>query len=285
MEFKELIPAFGAEVVGFDPNAPLDAQTRDRLRRAFDRRGVLVFRDLDLDYPSQVHLSRMLVRKEGGVDTPRAAPAPDGGNWYISNRQEDAAAPHGRLQFHSDGMWADETFEVLSLYGEDVEPPSVPTAFVSGVHAWRTLPEELRSRVGEHGARHTAGEVGRGDLTDVLELTVERAPSTVKPLAYHHPRTGETVLYACEQMTKEVVDCEPEESEDLLGQLFAHMYDPSVRLMHEWRQGDLVVWDNIALQHARPNVTLDGPARTLRKVGYPMPHLEPDEMPVYGAAR
>ena len=31
-----------------------------------------------------------------------------------------------------------------------------------------------------------------------------------------------------------------------------------------------MVWDNFAVQHGRPNVTLEGPARTLRKIGLPM---------------
>ena len=40
---------------------------------------------------------------------------------------------------------------------------------------------------------------------------------------------------------------------------------------HEWRQGDLVVWDNLTVQHARGNVEIDGPERTLRKVIGPIP--------------
>jgi taurine dioxygenase len=32
-----------------------------------------------------------------------------------------------------------------------------------------------------------------------------------------------------------------------------------------------VVWDNIALQHARPNVQSESPARTLRKTIAPPP--------------
>jgi hypothetical protein len=42
-------------------------------------------------------------------------------------------------------------------------------------------------------------------------------------------------------------------------------------LDHEWRRGDLVVWDNLAVQHARGNVEIEGPERTLRKVIGPVP--------------
>ena len=39
----------------------------------------------------------------------------------------------------------------------------------------------------------------------------------------------------------------------------------------EWRKHDLVIWDNIAAHHGRGSVTLEGPIRTLRKQGLPMP--------------
>jgi len=43
---------------------------------------------------------------------------------------------------------------------------------------------------------------------------------------------------------------------------------------HGWHDGDFVVWDNLAVQHARLTVLLDGPARVLRKVIAPKPPLE-----------
>jgi len=285
IEIRALGPAFGAQVIGFEPRLPLDDTTCVLLREAFDERGLLVFRDLDLDHGGQVYLTKMLIRKEGEVDDPTGGRPLSADNWYISNQREGSAAPFGRLQFHADGMWADEPFEVLSLYGSEVAEPAVPTSFVSGVHAWRTLPEDLCTRVRGLRAVHTAGEVRRGDLTDVLSTTVERPPSTIKPLVLPHPRTGASVLYACEQMTKGLVDLDPREGENLLERLFAHLYDPAARVDHQWRARDLVVWDNIAIQHARPNVLSDGPARTLRKVGYPMPLLAPDQMPAYSSAR
>ena len=72
-------------------------------------------------------------------------------------------------------------------------------------------------------------------------------------------------------MTKNITEFSSEESEDLLEELFAHLYRPEVILKHVWRNGDLVVWDNLAIQHGRSNVTTSGPARTLRKIGLPVP--------------
>jgi taurine dioxygenase len=47
---------------------------------------------------------------------------------------------------------------------------------------------------------------------------------------------------------------------------------------------DLIIWDNESVQHARPNVQSDGPARTFRTVAFPIRELDRDEMPTYRRA-
>ena len=284
LEVRDVTPDFGAELIGLEPKHPLDRDTCDVLRDVFDRRGLLLFRDLDIGHAYQVYLATMLIRKEHLADgsTPGTTPIED--TFYISNERPKSAAPFGRLQFHSDTMWAEHPFEVLSLYAVEVEEPVVPTTFVSATHAWTTLPDDLRTRVDGREALHTAGEVRRGDLTDVALTTVDRPPSTTMPIGRTHPRTDQTILYVCEQMTKEVVGMAPDESEALLDDLFGHMYDERNHWNHYWRNGDLIIWDNEAVQHARPNVRSDGPARTLRKVAFPLPELNRDELPSYSRA-
>lgn len=280
-EVREITPAFGADISGFDPKAPLDDETRAHLQHLFDTRGVLRFRDIDLTHTEQVTIGRMLIRKEGLAD--EGDPIPED-KFYVSNRKLDSAAPFGRLQFHADTMWADRPFEVLSLYGAQIELPSAPTTFVSGVNAWKTLPEDLRRKVEGLEVLHTAGAVRRGNLDDVLVSEVIDPPTTVSKLAKVHPRTGETILYACEQMTREVVGLPYAESEAILAEVFAHLYAPSAQWDHDWRERDFIVWDNIAMQHARNNVAVEGPTRHLRKAASPMPKLRPDQLPKFSKA-
>ena len=275
MDSSELSPALGAEIEGFTAERLDDAEACRSLQTLFDRHGVLVFRDLELTHADQLRLAEVLIQKELGPGTPRED------RWYISNRREKSAAPFGRLQFHADMMWAEQPCELVSLYAVEVEAPVAPTTFVSTTRAWSAIDDDLRDRIADRHAAHTAGDVRRGDMADVIVTKVVNPPGTVKPLELHHPRTGQSLLYACEQMTKEIVDVAADESEPLLEELFAVMYDPDARLEHHWRSGDLVVWDNLAVQHGRPNVTEQGPVRTLRKVAAPMPVLTKDQMPTY----
>ena len=74
--------------------------------------------------------------------------------------------------------------------------------------------------------------------------------------------------------TREIVELPHDESEELIEALFAHLYDTAHVIDHDWRRGDLVAWDNLAVQHAaRKTVQMDGPVRTLRKVISPISSL------------
>jgi alpha-ketoglutarate-dependent taurine dioxygenase len=279
-EAIDLTPEFGSDIVGFDPKAPMDDATRTKLQHLFDTRGLLRFRDIDLTHAEQVAISRMLIRKEGLADE---GDAPPKDTFYVSNRKLDSAAPFGRLQFHADTMWSEKPFEVLSLYGAQVEQPTAPTTFVSGTLAWKHLPDALKAKYEKLQALHTAGVVRRGDLSEVLVTEVTDPPTHVAQLGMPHPRTGETILYACEQMTREIVGLPHAESEALLEEVFEHLYAADAQWDQEWRERDFVVWDNIAMQHSRKNVNVEGPARHLRKVASPMPKLRPDQRPVFKA--
>lgn len=277
VEVRDISPAFGSEVVGLEAGAELDPETRSLLRKAFDDRGLLVFRDLDIDEAYQTDLVDGLIGYERPADAARRLV-------LVSNKEEGGYAPHGRLLFHSDMMWAAEPFQVLSLYGVEVESPAVPTVFACTTFAWETLPSDLRQRVEGRHAVNMTGQQRRGDDDDDEDLLTairEHEQSTTTLIGHQHPRTGRKMLYVSQMNTREIVELPHEESEELLEALFAHLYDPATLMEHEWRNGDLVAWDNQAIQHARGVVRVEGPVRTLRKVISPIPSLEGIEVPRY----
>ena len=83
---------------------------------------------------------------------------------------------------------------------------------------------------------------------------------------------------------REILGVSHEESEAILEQVFEHMYQPGHQWDLNWQEGDFAIWDNIAIQHARKNVSAEGPVRTLRKAAIPMPNLRPTQRPAYSAA-
>jgi taurine dioxygenase len=272
LRIDEITPGFVATVSGWSPGTDLDDATVAQLRRAFDDSQVLVFRDVDVPAADQQYLCGLLVGDEAPPDRETATANTHLYETRISNKDEDGNAPHGRLLFHADGMWSEGPQELLSLYGEKVDPPSVPTIFASAVATWGQLPDDLRARIDGRDAVHATGQRDRGgDAGDLLraQRTAERSRATRIPFV--HPRTGRPILYVSQMMTTHVEGLSAEDSEELLVELFDFMYAPERTFEHEWRTGDLVVWDNLAVQHARPTVTEEGPERSLRKVMAPRP--------------
>lgn len=273
LRIDEITPGLGATIDGWAPGTELDEATVVRLRDAFDRHGVLVFRDIEVTAEDQQHLCGLLIGDRPPADRAAAVANAHLYSTRISNKDDDGNAPSGRLLFHADGMWSEQPQELLSLYGEQVDPPSVPTVFVSAVRAWAELPDDLRARLDGRTAVHATGQRERGgyDADELLEpqRTAERSRAT--PIPMPHPRTGKPVLYVSQMMTTHIEGLAPEASEQLLEDAFAVLYAPANTYEHDWRERDLVVWDNIATQHARGVVTEQGPERSLRKVIAPAP--------------
>jgi len=283
IEVRDLTPTFGAEVFGLEPGIPLAPGLLQQLRDLFDRRKLLVFKDVEVDRAFQYYLSYAIIGREPPQQDPSNQPKRES---LVSNKTENAIAPFGRLLWHTDMMWCEEACELLSLYGLEVEQPATPTLFVSAAQAWKTLPDDLRARIEGKIAEHVhdvSYERAGGDA-DVLTAAFDDGDCNRLPIAYSHPRTGETLLYVCQQMTAAIAGLSKAESDDLLEALFDHLYAPQNVFEHQWHTGDLAMWDNMALQHARPNVAANGAVRTLRKTFAPMPESLKTRTPKFATA-
>jgi alpha-ketoglutarate-dependent taurine dioxygenase len=275
---------FGADIEGLDPSKELTADEKVLLQRTFDERGLLRFRNLDINTDQQRYLAALMIGREGPA--PDGAPYDTSDEFFVSNKEDNGGAPFGRLLYHCDMMWSDNPFSVLTLYGLEVVKPSVPTVFASSVNAWTTLPDALRARVDGKHATHVTGQQRRGgddDGGDLLQPIRENERWVTRPLPFNHPRTGVPLLYTSQMMTRNIEEYDAEESEALLEELFDHIYAPANSWQQDWEEKDLVMWDNFAIQHARGQVESDGPPRTLRKVISPRP-IGVTERPTFSKA-
>src|SRR5271167_1167645 len=92
---RELTPQFGTEITGLDPNDALGVEaTQQQLRHLFDTRGVLVFRDLDVDQTQQANLVRMLLGLEALAPGESPTGRDGGAPFYVSNKEPGGGAPY-----------------------------------------------------------------------------------------------------------------------------------------------------------------------------------------------
>ena len=108
LRVRELNSVFGAEIEGLEPPAELDDETCSFLRGAFDDRGLLLFRDLDIDQSYQTYLAHVLIGQASHADDDAVVSGATRDPLYVSNKEARSSAPYGRLLFHSDMMWSEQ---------------------------------------------------------------------------------------------------------------------------------------------------------------------------------
>ena len=184
---------------------------------------------------------------------------------YVSNVIEGAVVPEGGLSFHSDFAFTPDPLEGISLHAIAVPASGAPTRFADAVRVVDRLSADLRARLERARILNVfdfgAPADGRMRVADLAP----GSPSCVHDAIGRHRITGEPVVLAGEMHTDCVLGMGPDESEALLDELFAHLYAPDNVYEHEWAVGDLVIWDNLALQHGRPAFP-DDEERTLQRV-------------------
>lgn len=76
-------------------------------------------------------------------------------------------------------------------------------------------------------------------------------------MVLRHPETGRRALYVNRLMSHRVQGLTDAESDALLEELYSFTEDPSLIYEHVWKQGDLLMWDNLCSIHARTDFPKD----------------------------
>lgn len=200
-----------------------------------------------------------------------------GEDGYMTNELGGPAA--SAYRWHADAAYTKHPFDALALHAIDVVDDASSTSFVSAEDAYNTLPAGLRKALS--GCEQ---EMISPHYTMLAERTCDRRdPEALKqgilPAIFENPHDGRKCVWVSEMQTARLLGMEWAQSRELLHAAYDHLYAPERVLEHRWRQGDLVIWDNIALQHARPDVS-DSGKRLLQRVivgtvGV-VPHMQAD---------
>lgn len=252
MEIVPIPQGFGARVTGFAVEGVVPAGERERLRAAFDRYHLLIIEDCGV-LPGERHVEVASWFGPVGANT-----GADGKPWtYLDNRDTTG---RNELKFHSDISFMPVPFLGLSLHPTVLPNRPTETSFISTALAWDALDDDLKQLLGDRRVKH--------EFLD--ESTVSQTFQDLHswhPARMAHPVTGRPVLFVSENNVREIEGLSREESAPLLARIFAALYAPERRYDHVWKPGDLLVWDNRTLQHARPRIAdpADGP-RIMQRV-------------------
>jgi alpha-ketoglutarate-dependent 2,4-dichlorophenoxyacetate dioxygenase len=261
---RQLHPLFVGEVSGVDAGRPLNPATVGALREAIDRYAVLVLRDQQLDDEQQMAFARnfgeLEVPRSGRADVSRRL-RPEMSD--ISNLDE-----HSRLRgrndprrfdqlgnrlWHTDGSFRRIPAMLSMLYAHCV-PGASPlgagdTEFTDLRAAYDALPAatkaEIEDLIAIHDIAWSRAQLG---FTELLFGEKEVLPPVPQRLVRTHPGSGRKTLYIAAHAS-EIVGWPLPDGRLLLRDLIEHATRRAFVYCHEWRERDLVIWDNRCTMH------------------------------------
>jgi alpha-ketoglutarate-dependent taurine dioxygenase len=249
MTTERLSATVGARVEGVDPE---QLATDDSLAgwclQALEENGVLLFRDLHVDDATQVAFSKKLGEVEvfnpGGEHPEIFRVTLD----LAKNRS--ARYLRGTFDWHIDGCTDDVPIMATMLSAHAVAASGGETEFASTYAAYDDLSDQEKEFYGSlrivHTFEHSQRLVNNDPSPEELAMWRSR-PSKEHPLVWQH-RSGRRSL-VLGATADHVVGMDLDEGRKLLDDLLARVTRPERVYRHEWRLGDLVIWDNRGVIH------------------------------------
>lgn len=252
----EVLHGTGALVEAIDLSADVAPEDIAQLRSLYRDRHLLVFPDQVLSPERQAEVT--------GWFGPVRVTA-DGPVGYVSNVRPDGIVPEGPLPFHSDMSFTDNPLRGISLYALELPTSGGSTRFADAMAAVAKLPDGARQAL---SGRKVLNIAGYG--ADFKGRRKERECDPLEPRAEHpaidiHGETGQPVLRINGLSTSHIVGLDEAESDRLLEEVFAVLYADDNVHEHHWRVGDYLVFDNVAIHHARGDFDA-AERRTLQRV-------------------
>src|SRR5947208_5118112 len=280
LSVRQLHPLFVGEVSGVDIGRPLDTATVAELRKAIDQYAVLLFRGQGLDDERQMDFARQF----GELEIPRSGRAdvkrrlrPEMAD--ISNLDEEGRVRErndarrfdqlGNRLWHTDGSFRRIPAALSMLYAHRVPRPGPvgkgETEFADLRAAYDALPAatpaEIEDLVALHDIAWSRAQLG---FTELLFGEKDVLPPVPQRLVRVHPGSKRKTLYLAAHAS--AIDGWPlPDGRLLLRELIEHATVRDFVYRHEWREGDLVIWDNRCTMH-RGRAFDEREVRDLRRV-------------------
>jgi taurine dioxygenase len=260
-----ITPVLGATVEGI-ALCDIDASQFDALYRIWQRHHVIVLREQVLTNAQFERFSAML----GELDPPpnqgagrKSVPGhPD--LYVVSNRKNGAGEPLGALGdgealWHTDMSYLERPPFASMLWAIELPDTGGDTCFASMPAALRSMPADLVERIERLSIKHDGTYDSGGTVRKGITPTDDPVASigTPHPIVITQPETGERTLYLGRRRNAYVPGLPLAESEALLDLVWHYATAPQVTMRHQWRLGDVVLWNNLTTMHRRDGFPAD----------------------------
>ena len=254
---------FGIEVLDVDLSH-INDDTFDEIYQLWQQDPLLLFRRQSLTESVQVDFSRRFGDLDQIVRDDMHSPLnPE--IIYITSLLRPDATPLGGLgayevRWHHDQVYRQRPASGSIFYGIEMPEGGGRTSWANTALAYDNLSENLAARI--EGAQATC-KYGRKvdqnasirrdfvDDPDRLKVIDERTPPATHNVVLENPITGAKSIYFDPNKTIVFEGMSEDETQDLVTALSDHIVQDKFVYTHEWRNGDVVMWDNARLWHRR----------------------------------
>jgi taurine dioxygenase len=251
-------PELGAEIADVDLRT-IDDATFAAIHQAWIDHQVLLFRGQTLTDHDLIAFSRRLGDldhapiQENGQRIANGMPEIYVVSNVIENGVEIGSLGYGEAVWHTDMSYLRAPPKASMLYALEIPPAGGDTSFVDMYSAFDALPERLRQRAAglrvKHDGTYNSGGYVRQGVTPTNDP--REAPGTLHPLVCTHPESGRRMLYLGRRRMAWLEGYDLAESDALLDEIWTHATQAPFVWTHQWRVGDLVLWDNRCTMHRR----------------------------------
>ena len=274
LEFTPLHPHFVAQAGPTALREVFDPAVLDAIRAGMDEHAVVVFRDQAFSDDEQLDFARRfdgVLHEKTGSRVVAASRLGNEALTDISNVADDGGllAPEDRRRLYSlaNRLWhTDASFETPPgryslLHARVIPPDAPPTEFADMRAAWDALDAGMQERLEGLEVHHS---IAYSRSTLGFEFSPEEAEilrGAIQPLVRTLPGSNRRSLYLASHASR-ILGWTLPEGRLLLRDLMEHATQREFVYAHEWRPGDLVIYDNRATMHrARPFGRRRPPAR------------------------
>ncbi len=257
MDILPLGAGFGAEMRGVTlADVVADDAAYAAVRTAFEEHSVLVFRDQEVTEEVQLAFSRRF----GPPEVTKVGSQGTGSHFVILSTigaDGKVVPPDHRLSLRNKAnqLWhTDSTFKRVPALTSILSARIIPanggeTEYVSTRLAFERLDPGLRNRLQNSFAWHDYAH-SRGQIAPDLASAEERAalPPQCWRMVWNNPVNGRGAIYLASHAYG-VEGMEKAAGEKLIDELMALATAPGTSYLHQWRKGDVVMWDNRATMH------------------------------------
>tara|TARA_B110000503_G_scaffold22699_1_gene35274 strand:- start:8305 stop:9231 length:927 start_codon:yes stop_codon:yes gene_type:complete len=266
----------GIEVSGFDINAPISSEIQAQLKELWYEHAIIVFRDQNISPEKQIEFSRIFgplemhpLKTSTSEEYPELFVLENGSDkdkFFTAFYEGEEIV--GRLDWHMDLHYTGRPNHGALLRAVVVAKEDGLTGFGDLAKAYDALDDDTKALIEELEVAYSFSmqrrhmryvnlkgyQPGPYSPQKPTDVGFPDFSDAVYPAVVTHPVSGRKVLEVVEQFLDRVITPQQfglsnDESIELLERLVAHTRKPEFAYFHQWREGDMVLWDNWRAMH------------------------------------